>query len=245
MAGQGLGKFTFRTGWAAIVKGLPAEVRLEVWDALSEYAMTGNVPEMGETARVAFEFIKLDIDEEAARREATAAKRREAARRRWESKAAARDEAAAAAQGGAGGPAPAHKPSAAKRQAEGMSSLFGGESGDEACDEACGMAAVGQAARKQQKRASPFKPPSPDEVRAYCARMGYGIDPDMFINFYESKGWMVGNNKMRDWQAACRTWARRHSDDNDKYHATTRDIHGRERGYEPPVLDDAAYDEGF
>lgn len=53
-----------------------------------------------------------------------------------------------------------------------------------------------------------FAPPSVDEVRAYCAERNNGIDPQSFVNFYESKGWMVGKNHMRDWKAAVRTWER-------------------------------------
>ena len=34
------------------------------------------------------------------------------------------------------------------------------------------------------------------------------MDPEKFIDFYESKGWMVGKNKMKDWRAAVRTWER-------------------------------------
>ena len=51
-----------------------------------------------------------------------------------------------------------------------------------------------------------FKPPTVDEVRAYCQERGNFVDPESFINFYESKGWMVGSNKMKDWKAAVRTW---------------------------------------
>lgn len=31
-------------------------------------------------------------------------------------------------------------------------------------------------------------------------------EPEKFVNFYESKNWMVGKNKMKDWKAAIRTW---------------------------------------
>ena len=30
------------------------------------------------------------------------------------------------------------------------------------------------------------------------------VDPQGFIDFYESKGWMVGKTPMKDWKAACR-----------------------------------------
>ena len=53
-----------------------------------------------------------------------------------------------------------------------------------------------------------FTPPSADEVREYARESGYHIDADGFIDFYASKGWMVGKNKMRDWRAAVRNWSR-------------------------------------
>lgn len=56
-----------------------------------------------------------------------------------------------------------------------------------------------------------FSPPTRDEVQAYCEERENGIDADRFIDFYESKGWMVGENKMKDWKAAVRTWEKRNS----------------------------------
>lgn len=43
-------------------------------------------------------------------------------------------------------------------------------------------------------------------VRAYCQERGNGVDPQTFVDFYESKGWMVGKSKMKNWKAAVRTW---------------------------------------
>lgn len=54
-----------------------------------------------------------------------------------------------------------------------------------------------------------FRPPRTEEVAAYCAARNNGIDPAAFMDFYESKGWMVGRNKMKNWQAAVRTWERK------------------------------------
>ena len=58
----------------------------------------------------------------------------------------------------------------------------------------------------KRERAKPFTPPDIDEVRAYCKDRANGIDPDEWYDFYASKGWMVGKNKMVDWKAAVRTW---------------------------------------
>lgn len=54
-----------------------------------------------------------------------------------------------------------------------------------------------------------FIPPTVEEVNAYCRERNNSIDGESFVNFYESKGWYVGKNKMKDWKAAVRTWERK------------------------------------
>lgn len=51
-----------------------------------------------------------------------------------------------------------------------------------------------------------FKKPTLEEVKEYCLERNNDVDAETFINFYESKGWMVGKNKMKDWKACVRTW---------------------------------------
>lgn len=53
---------------------------------------------------------------------------------------------------------------------------------------------------------SQFIPPNVIEVRAYCNERKNHVDPQRFVDFYTSKGWMVGKTKMKDWRAAVRTW---------------------------------------
>ena len=57
-------------------------------------------------------------------------------------------------------------------------------------------------------------PPTLDEVRDYCLERKNNVDAESFINFYESKGWMIGKNKMKDWKAAVRTWERNRKKEN-------------------------------
>ena len=64
-----------------------------------------------------------------------------------------------------------------------------------------------------------FRPPTVDEVRAYCQERGNSVDPEQFIDFYTSKGWIVGKNKMKDWKASVRTWEKR----DDKKSAPQKD----------------------
>lgn len=59
-----------------------------------------------------------------------------------------------------------------------------------------------------------FIPPSVEEVEQYCIERSNNIDAQSFIDFYESKGWMIGKNKMKDWKAAVRTWGRSRKQEN-------------------------------
>ena len=54
-----------------------------------------------------------------------------------------------------------------------------------------------------------FKKPTFDEVNNYCLERNNNIDAEAFIAFYESKGWMVGSNKMKNWKQAIITWEKR------------------------------------
>jgi len=49
-------------------------------------------------------------------------------------------------------------------------------------------------------------PPKIEDVKNYCKERNNNVDPDKWFDFYTSKGWMVGKNKMKDWKAAVRTW---------------------------------------
>lgn len=62
---------------------------------------------------------------------------------------------------------------------------------------------VGDVEKKGSKR---FVKPTEDEVAAYCKERGNTIDAAAFVAFYDSNGWRVGKNPMKDWKAAVRTW---------------------------------------
>jgi hypothetical protein len=54
-----------------------------------------------------------------------------------------------------------------------------------------------------------FKKPTLDDVKSYCIERNNNIEAEAFLDFYESKDWKIGKNKMKDWKAAVRTWERR------------------------------------
>ena len=54
-----------------------------------------------------------------------------------------------------------------------------------------------------------FNKPKLIEVENYCILRKNNVDAEAFISFYESKGWMIGKNKMKDWKQAVITWEKR------------------------------------
>ena len=66
----------------------------------------------------------------------------------------------------------------------------------------------------KEKRALSFLKPTIDDVKLYCLERNNSIDAETFFNFYESKDWLVGKSKMKDWKASVRTWEKRENKPN-------------------------------
>lgn len=62
--------------------------------------------------------------------------------------------------------------------------------------------------QNQKPQKEKFKPPTEQEILTFINHHGLKINPVEFIDFYESKGWMIGKNRMKNWEAAVRRWAR-------------------------------------
>lgn len=58
----------------------------------------------------------------------------------------------------------------------------------------------------KKRKTKRFSKPTVSEVKIYCSNRENTVDAEKFVNYYESKGWMIGKNKMKDWKAAVRTW---------------------------------------
>ena len=53
-----------------------------------------------------------------------------------------------------------------------------------------------------------FDKPSISEIKQYCIERNNNVNAEQFFDHYESNGWKVGKNSMKDWKAAVRTWER-------------------------------------
>lgn len=101
--------------------------------------------------------------------------------------------------------------------------------------------------KDKKEREKKFIPPTVEAVENYCQSKGYDVNPQRFVDFYESKGWMIGKNKMKDWKAAVRTWVRR-DDSNQRQQAFNpisydlpqeyQEMYDKYLGNNPPGPDD-------
>lgn len=78
--------------------------------------------------------------------------------------------------------------------------------------------------------AKQFQRPSLAEVTAYCLERKNKVDPEAFMDHYESNGWRVGKTAMKDWQATVRKWERNDyqpfgKDKKDGHHTNTTHRH--------------------
>lgn len=171
----------------------PAEVRLEVYDAIIEYASSGTILELKPLSNMAFKFIKHEIDFNNEKYEDSIAKKREAGRQGGLARVANQANQANQAN-----------PSTAKQtQANQANPSIYVNDNVIVNDNVLKKKDNSNELSKKEKR---FLPPTVDDVRAYCHERGNNVDAERFINHYTSNGWMVGKNKMKDWKAAVRTW---------------------------------------
>jgi len=61
----------------------------------------------------------------------------------------------------------------------------------------------------KEKPLARFTPPTVEEVALYCQERGNSVNAQRFVDFYAAKGWKIGQNPMKDWKAAVRTWEQR------------------------------------
>lgn len=60
----------------------------------------------------------------------------------------------------------------------------------------------------EKKERSIFKAPSLEDLNAFCLENNLELNASDFLNYYDSNGWMVGKNKMKDWKATVRRWSK-------------------------------------
>ena len=160
--------------------------RGRLFTSLLEYARTGEAPQLGGNERFLFPMMRAQIDRDNAAMAGLSEARSKAGKIGAEAK-----------QANAG----------FARQNKQMPNLPSKSSYDKDKDK-------DKDKDESITRARRFTPPTLDDVLAYVRERGSDVDPQRFLDFYASKGWMVGKNPMKDWKAAVRTWEKREDTGN-------------------------------
>ncbi len=172
--------FIFYRSFYQSAKKLPKEDKAELFDAICSYALDGELVELSVVPEAIFTVIKPNLD---------------ANRRKWEN-----------------GCKEKKKPS--EVEAEEEQEISKDEANDkQTISKAQGNVDVNVYANvdeecklKSKSESKRFIAPTLEEVKNYCQERKNSVNPEKWLNFYQSNGWKVGKNQMKDWKAAVRTW---------------------------------------
>lgn len=179
-------RFTFFGSYYDSVEHLDADIKLEFFDALFRYALRDEEPDgMSPIADALFTMVRPNIDKSKERREA----------------------------GRSGGKKTGSKAKLASTSCSSSNKIaFTSDVSDKDKDKDKDKKEdKEQVQEKGQGKRRRFTPPTINELSAYIAEYSLAkkrepISPEKFMTHYESNGWMVGKNKMKDWKAAVRKW---------------------------------------
>lgn len=184
-------QFTWYRSYYDALKEIPAEEFRAIVLAVCAYALDGEDPELSGVARAIFTLIRPTLEvgrskaENRSRAEQTSlsAEQTDNKRKQTENKRKQTD----------------NKPEQTRKEKEKEKEREKESENDSYCSP------------PPPSGAKRFVPPTLAEVQSYVAQRQSPVDPQGFIDFYASKGWMVGKTPMKDWKAACRnaeTWER-------------------------------------
>lgn len=189
-------QFTWYRSYYDALKELPAEEFRDIVLAVCAYALDGEEPELSGVARSIFTLIRPTL---------------EVGRSRAENRSRAEQTSLSEEQNGS-------RPEQTKNKAE-QTQNKRKQTGNKPEQTSKEKEKEKERESENDSYCSPpppsgpkrFVPPTLAEVQSYVAERQSPVDPQGFIDFYASKGWMVGKTPMKDWKAACRnaeTWER-------------------------------------
>ena len=170
--------------------------------AIFSYVETGEEPELDAMPLMAFSFIRAQIDRDKASYRQTCKRRSEAGKKSGESRRAKAEENAQEETQQTNVRCDEQKERKETKRSD--NDTDNDNENDNENDTLLNKR--GNSKELPRKKQDRFSPPTVEDVRAYCIERQNNVNPEAFVDFYASKGWMVGKNKMRDWKAAVRTW---------------------------------------
>ena len=212
--------FRFQTSWDAAIRTLPLEEGGRLLQAVMAYAITGETPALSGAAQAVFAMIAADIREDNEREQKISAKR-SAAGARGAAKTNAGKRRQKAANAGTDRQMPANAdPCQGKTANASKCRQMPTDIPEGPRIKALDSAPAEKTIQTEEERNIDIYPtilpsssetsirPSAEEVAAYCQELGYSVNAKEFVDYYNSNGWMIGNDPIRDWKAFVRIWER-------------------------------------
>lgn len=247
--------FVFNIDWRDVLMDYPSEVRYEVYDAIIEYAASGKLLELKPLAKMAFSFIRKEMDYNNKRYLETVSKRSEAGKKGMATRYGKNKDSEDLTND--------NKTNTCYQDLTKLTNvtdnvnvnvneiippvcippLQGGNThtelsvSDNATEQDNCVTTESPPGAKEKEKSSAkkekepvkrFQKPTIEEVKAYIAEKGYDVDAERFWNFYEAKDWFIGKNKMKNWHAAVATWQKKETE----YVDIRQKRHDRRRGTE-------------
>lgn len=184
--------FTFYLSFEKAISKLDDNNQLIVYRAISRYSLFGEIPQVDGFAAIAWELIKPILDKSRIRSiNGTKAKGKSKPNLIGNQNAVSKNEA---------------KTKLKQSKNEAKTKRDRDKDRDRDRDR---INIEDKSSNNGADKSTRFVPPSLIDVQEYIQKNNYSVDALTFIDFYTSKGWMVGSNKMKDWKAAVRTWQRK------------------------------------
>ncbi len=223
---MGKNSFVFHGDWLDFIEKFPTETQFEIYRAIAHYGLHREMPELSPTAKVLLTVISTKIDEDNARYNSKCDQNRKNAKGDGtKSKERRKAKEEQTEMNSSTATVATTVTDAADATAVDDSTKPFNPSYDSDNDNDYDY----EKKKEKEKKNGRFKPPSIAEVAAYISEKGYHIDASDWWNFYNSKGWMVGKNKMTKWKSAVATWENKwkREHENDRRFST-----GAERQYQ-------------
>jgi len=199
--------FVFHRDWFDVISKRNDATRLEVYDAIMEKVFNNTSAQLSDLASVVMDFVLPQIDRDTQKWIDTREKRCRAGAKHRGNQYVGRLE-----QNGTNG---TNVPTLEQNGTNGTVSVS--DSVSVSVDNISKDNVIIKEKEKEDKssfKKKNFVKPLVADVDAYVKEKGYHIDAEMFFNFYESKGWMIGKNKMQNWRKAVVTWERKWKAEN-------------------------------
>lgn len=179
--------FIFYRSFFMATKCLKNDEKAQLFDAICNYALDGETINLDGTASGMFELVKPQLD---------------ANRKRFENGCKKKQNRS--------------KTEAKPKQKISKTEANVNDNVNYNVNEECKLELNNDNVNNNINKTKKFVKPTIEEIKQYCLERKNNVNPGMFFNYYESNGWKVGKNPMKDWQASIRTWEKNNFNNQSK-----------------------------